>query len=89
MYEGNLRRISRGSKSEGLDLPGSDLDIMLVCYAYIVDVNQGSLTRSICLETDNALPGFALNKVSDDSDFKNEIYVLLTEDGLVLKKICL
>ncbi|XP_063411167.1 uncharacterized protein LOC134694103 [Mytilus trossulus] len=80
------RIISSGSKAEGLDLQGSDLDLMFRSHGYMVDEKLGNTKGNhLILDTDNALPGFALIKVSEESDFKDEIDVSHTVDGLLLK----
>lgn len=53
--------ISSGSKAEGLDLPGSDYDIMFLVKSWLVYETKPSDDEDvIVLDTDNALPGFAL-----------------------------
>ncbi|CAC5377416.1 unnamed protein product [Mytilus coruscus] len=66
--------ISGGSKAEGLDLPGSDLDIMLISKKYIVyrsktkTVNRRHAINKhiLIIDTENAQPGFALLFVQNE-----------------------
>ncbi|VDI12662.1 Hypothetical predicted protein [Mytilus galloprovincialis] len=85
-HDEESRIISSGSKAEGLDLPGSDLDLMTPSYHHMVDETHGKTKKKhLILDTNNALPGFALIKVSDESDFQVEkIYVTQTLNGLLL-----
>ncbi|VDI22827.1 Hypothetical predicted protein, partial [Mytilus galloprovincialis] len=82
----NIRVISSGSRAEGLDLPGSDLDIMCLTDTYVVDEKQGNTQgKRLILDTDNALPGFALIRITDDSfPVANINDVTQTVDGLIL-----
>ncbi|CAG2251523.1 unnamed protein product [Mytilus edulis] len=62
--------ISSGSKAEGLDLTGSDYDIMFLAKNWLVyETKPNDDEDVIVLDTDNALPGFALLKVSDNTAF--------------------
>ncbi|CAG2235554.1 unnamed protein product [Mytilus edulis] len=73
--------ISSGSKTEGLDLPGSDIDIMLLMKKLEVYENKPEDKEDvIILDTANALPGFALLKVAGESDFPTTN----TTDGTLL-----
>ncbi|CAG2224723.1 unnamed protein product [Mytilus edulis] len=68
--ESELTCISSGSMAEGLNLPGSDIDIMLVLKTSEVYENKPEDEEDlIILDTENALPGFALLKVAGESEF--------------------
>ncbi|XP_071128167.1 uncharacterized protein [Mytilus edulis] len=68
--------ISSGSKAEGLDLPGSDYDIMFLAKNWLVyETKPNDDDDVIVLDTDNALPGFALLKVADNTTFPCPITV--------------
>ncbi|CAG2190508.1 unnamed protein product [Mytilus edulis] len=83
---GHCKVISSGSKAEGLDLPGSDMDYMFLPQGYMVEEKLGNTKEQhLVLDTDNALPGFALIKISDNSDFIGNINVIQTVDGQLLK----
>ncbi|XP_063411863.1 uncharacterized protein LOC134694746 [Mytilus trossulus] len=62
--------ISSGSKAEGLDIPGSDIDMMLLLKTWEAHESKPDNKKEvIILDTENALPGFALLKVTDDVSF--------------------
>ncbi|XP_052080797.1 uncharacterized protein LOC127718787 [Mytilus californianus] len=62
--------ISSGRKAEGLDLPGSDVDMMFLFKTWeVYEVMPNNKEEVIILDTDNALPCFALLKVDDDVSF--------------------
>lgn len=67
----NYTSLSSGSKAEGLDLPGSDFDMMYVSKHYKVyeDIRDKPKdeTDVLILDIENALPGFALLKVENNS----------------------
>ncbi|CAC5365854.1 unnamed protein product [Mytilus coruscus] len=83
--------ISGGSKAEGLDLPGSDLDIMLISKKYIVYRSKtetvyrlSSINKHILIiDTDNAQPGFALLFVQSEP-ICDQNCVAKNEDGTYL-----
>ncbi|CAC5416189.1 unnamed protein product [Mytilus coruscus] len=73
--------ISSGSKAEGLDLPGSDIDIMLCSkISEVYEDEPKDKEDVIILDTENALPGFALLKVAGESEFPTTN----TTDGVLL-----
>ncbi|CAG2251720.1 unnamed protein product [Mytilus edulis] len=82
----DCRVISSGSRAEGLDIPGSDLDVMCLIGTYVVDEKQGNTQdKRLILDTDNALPGFALIRITDDSvPVGNINNATQTVDGLLL-----
>ncbi|XP_052081082.1 uncharacterized protein LOC127719084 [Mytilus californianus] len=66
----NFEFISSGSKAEGLDLPGSDFDLMfLLKFWEVYEYTPKDKEDVIMLDTKNALPGFALLKTEDKSSF--------------------
>ncbi|CAC5412006.1 unnamed protein product [Mytilus coruscus] len=83
--------IASGSKAEGLDLPGSDLDIMLVSKEHVVhetipqlgDKSVDDNILSLIIDYDNAQPGFVLLKLYDrpHNDFDDSL-ILRSEGGL-------
>ncbi|CAC5355056.1 unnamed protein product [Mytilus coruscus] len=83
--------IPSGSKAEGLNLPGSDIDIMLISKHYIVCGSKPetlnrmrALNKQILIiDTDNAQPGFALLRVQNEL-FCEQHFVERNEDGIYL-----
>ncbi|CAC5377418.1 unnamed protein product [Mytilus coruscus] len=83
--------IPSGSKAEGLNLPGSDIDIMLISKKYIVyeskletDIARSTInTHILVIDTDNAQPGFALLRVQNEL-FCEQHFVERNEDGIYL-----
>ncbi|XP_052080392.1 uncharacterized protein LOC127718416 [Mytilus californianus] len=68
--ESDLEIISSGSTAEGLTLTGSDIDIMFRSkFCEVYEDEPRDEEDVIILDTENALPGFALLKVPDGSDF--------------------
>lgn len=62
------KKISSGSKAEGLDRPGSDLDLMFLLEEIVVDqTHSGKKEEFLVLDTENASPGFALIKVPEST----------------------
>lgn len=60
--------ISSGSKAEGVDLPGSDIDMMLLLKTW--EAHEADNKKEVIIfDTENALPGFTLLKVADDVSF--------------------
>ena len=89
--EDNWHFISSGSKAEGLNLPGSDFDVMLInkdinVYER-VDVlsNYHDLRTKLNLVLDfhNAMPGFTLLRIYDVREWNEEL-IHLNDDGLFL-----
>ncbi|VDI26682.1 Hypothetical predicted protein [Mytilus galloprovincialis] len=55
--------ISSGSKAEGLNLPGSDFDIMILIKEYeVYEEEQGDREGVLFLDTEHAAPGFTMLK---------------------------
>ncbi|CAG2226743.1 unnamed protein product [Mytilus edulis] len=80
----SLECISSGSKAEGLDLPGSDLDLMILYKDFVVSEKPGDdEDGSFILDTDNASNGFALIKVS--KEYSNYMNVTQTMFGFLLR----
>ncbi|CAC5403958.1 unnamed protein product [Mytilus coruscus] len=83
--------IASGSKAEGLDMHGSDLDIMLVSKTHIIhetipqlgDKPVDNNILSLIIDYDNAQPGFVLLKLCDrpHNDFDDSL-ILRSEGGL-------
>ena len=91
LRESDWHFISSGSKAEGLNLPGSDFDVMFI-NKYInvyerVDVpsNYHDLRtkHNLVLDFDNAMPGFTLLRIYDVREWKAEV-IHLNDDGLCL-----
>ncbi|XP_071148912.1 uncharacterized protein [Mytilus edulis] len=85
-----LRVISSGSKAEGLDLPGSDLDLMCLLNLFVEENNENTNTNtnSMCLDTENASSGFACIKIPHGYGLENisdkNISITNTGSGLFL-----
>ncbi|VDI17660.1 Hypothetical predicted protein [Mytilus galloprovincialis] len=81
--------ITSGSKAEGLDMPGSDLDIMLVSKEHIVHETipqfenklHHSNIISLIIDYDNAQPGFVLLKVHYGPQFDLDDNSILRSEG--------
>ncbi|XP_063411703.1 uncharacterized protein LOC134694601 [Mytilus trossulus] len=83
MQNADIRLITSGSKAEGLDLPGSDLDLMLLSNEIVVYENVPDGDKDpFLLHTENASIGFALIKVP--KGFSNCINVTNTFNGFLL-----
>lgn len=71
--EDNYTWVSSGSKAEGLDLNGSDIDLMLVSKFWEVyesiEQKHKNEKNILILDIENASPGFALLKVANNSAF--------------------
>lgn len=52
-----------------MDLQGSDFDLMILLKLWEVHEDKSQDEEVLILDTDNALPGFALIKVPDNSSF--------------------
>ncbi|VDI82798.1 Hypothetical predicted protein [Mytilus galloprovincialis] len=69
-YDNNFEYVSSGSKAEGLDFPTSDFDWMILWKIWqVYDDTPKEKEDVLFLDTENALPGFALLKKSDNSSF--------------------
>ncbi|CAG2254639.1 unnamed protein product [Mytilus edulis] len=83
-----LRVIRSGSKAEGLDLHGSDLDLMCLFDFVVEENNENTKEKSMCLDTENALPGFACIKIPRGYDLENisckNISITNTGSGLFM-----
>ncbi|CAG2242315.1 unnamed protein product [Mytilus edulis] len=83
MQNADIRIISSGSKAEGLDLPGSDLDLMLLSNEIVVYENVPDGDKdTYLLDTENASIGFAFIKVP--KGFSNCVNVTNTFNGFLL-----
>lgn len=70
--EGNTY-ISSGSKAEGLDLQGSDYDVMIVdkevgVYESIHDVSYSTLGPNFIMDTNDTKPGYTKLRVHQTSE---------------------
>jgi hypothetical protein len=92
----NIIRVSSGSLAEGLDLPGSDMDIMLVlqCVQIIQNVqymNRSARGTTLLMEDDMEFPGFSRLKLIAESDheytFTSPECFVETINGLFLSNI--
>ncbi|CAG2214924.1 unnamed protein product [Mytilus edulis] len=76
--------ISSGSKSEGLDLHGSDFDLMTLQKLFKVYENIDSSGFCITIDTNNAQPGFALLKVPENIGKCCPVLFPKTDNGYLL-----
>jgi hypothetical protein len=93
----NITFVSSGSLAEGLDLPGSDLDLMIVMNGVHIIQNVKHMNRSarsitLLMEYDMAFPGFSRLKLIAESYYQciftsTECFVE-TINGLFLSNIC-
>jgi hypothetical protein len=72
----DFTQVSRGSLAEGLDLPGSDMDVMLVFnYVHILQnvqhMNRSPRHTTLLIEDDMEFPGFATLKLIAEGDAFN------------------
>ena len=89
---GNWHSISSGSKAEGLNLPGSDYDLMYInndIHVYeLEDVlsNYHDLKTelNLVLDFDNAVSGFTLLRIYDVHQWRNSEFIDRNEDGRFL-----
>ena len=94
--EDNWHFISSGSKAEGLNLPGSDFDVMLINKDINVYERVDVLSNyhdlktklNLVLDFDNAMPGFTLLRIYDVREWRNtewnEKLIHLNDDELFL-----
>ena len=92
----NWHFISSGSKAEGLNLPGSDYDVMFINKDINVYERDDVLSNYhdlrtkhiLVLDFDNAMPGFTLLRIYDVREWKNtewnEKLIHLNDDELFL-----
>jgi hypothetical protein len=88
--------ISSGSKAEGLNLPGSDFDVMFINKNINVYEREDVLSNyhdlrtkhNLVLDFDNAMPGFTLLCIYDVREWRNtewnEKLIHINDDGLFL-----
>ncbi|XP_071171140.1 cyclic GMP-AMP synthase-like receptor 2 [Mytilus edulis] len=76
--------ISSGSKSEGLDLHGSDFDLMTLQKLFKVYENIDSSGFVITIDTNNAQPGFALLEVPENIGKCCPVLFPKTDNGYLL-----
>jgi hypothetical protein len=87
--------ISSGSKAEGLNLPGSDYDVMHINKHINVYERDDVLSNyhlrtehNLVLEFDNAMPGFTLLRIYDVREWGNTGWekelIHINDDGLFL-----
>ncbi|VDI34497.1 Hypothetical predicted protein, partial [Mytilus galloprovincialis] len=91
--ESELTQISSGSLAEGLDLQGSDIDIMYVIKKVNVTQNVGTIKHpvqrtTLVMETDTDYPGFSRLRLITGRDGTSDIitydYFESTRNGLFL-----
>jgi hypothetical protein len=78
-------KVSSGSLAEGLDLPGSDKDIMFVLNDFqiiqnVQDMNRSARCTTLLLDDDIEFPGFSRLKFITVGD---QIYTLISPECLV------
>ena len=85
--------ISSGSKAEGLNLPGSDFDVMFINKHINVYEREDVLSNyhdlrtklNLVLDFDNAMPGFTLLRIYDVREWNKELVLIhINDDGLFL-----
>jgi predicted nucleotidyltransferase len=94
--DNNWHHISSGSKAEGLDLPGSDFDVMIISKRINVYERDDVLSNyhlrtehNLVLEFDNAMPGFTLLRIYDVREWGNtgwEKYNMTETSSITVKK---
>ena len=88
-----MTHVSSGSLAEGLDLPGSDMDIMLVQSNVQVIQNVQHMNRSaqcitLLIEDEMEFPGFTtLKLIAEDDTFISPKYFLETTNGMYFSNI--
>lgn len=83
----NTKIITSGSRAEGIALNNSDIDLMQCLDCFVVDESFANEEENgLLLDTDNALPGFALLKFPRKSDTIENEYtcVINTSSGVYL-----
>ena len=92
-----ITQVSSGSLAEGLDLPGSDKDVMIIINGVEVTQNVQHMNCSarcttLLVEYDMAFPGFSRLKLIADEDhqciFTQTECFVNTINGLFLSNIC-
>ncbi|CAC5411071.1 unnamed protein product [Mytilus coruscus] len=82
-----IETISSGSKSEGLDLPGSDFDVMILLKKFKVFEcadNMHDIGCTLTLDTNNAHSGFALLKFPESVASLFSEFFTKTDNGYFL-----
>ncbi|VDI65003.1 Hypothetical predicted protein [Mytilus galloprovincialis] len=79
----NVNYMSSGSKAEGLDLPGSDLDLMTCTNDVVDEMSENEKHINLVFDTENAVPGFALIHVPFETHLSGT-YIINTRNGLLL-----
>ena len=85
--DNNWHFISSGSKAEGLDLPGSDFDVMLINnYIHVYELedvlsnyHDWGTKPDLVLYFDNAVAGFTVLRIYDVHEWKKR-FILINED---------
>ena len=89
----DFTQVSSGSLAEGLDLPGSDMDVMLVFnYVHILQnvqhMNRSARHTTLLIEDDMEFPGFATLKLIAEGDaFNTPEYFVETTNGMYFSNI--
>jgi len=87
--------ISSGSKAEGLDLPGSDFDVMFINTLIHVYERNDVLSKyhdlrteyNLVLDFDNAVPGFTLLRIYDVREWKTKVIDIHDNEPLFSNKL--
>ena len=90
--DNNWHIISSGSKAEGLNLPGSDYDVMFINKHINVYERDDVLSNyhdlrtkhNLVLDFDNAMPGFTLLRIYDVREWNEYLELIHLNDGLFL-----
>ena len=92
----DVTQVSSGSLAEGLDLPGSDIDIMFVfndvqIIQNVQHMNRSARCTTLLMEDDMEFPGFSRLKVIAYSDHKYQCILsecfIETRNGIFLSNI--
>ena len=88
-----ITQVSSGSLAEGLDLPGSDVDIMIVfnivnILQNVQHINRSARHTTLLIEDDMEFPGFTTLKLIAEGDaFTSPEYFVETTNGMYFSNI--
>ena len=88
-----ITQVSSGSLAEGLDLPGSDMDIMLVLnnvhiLQNVQHMNRSARRTTLLIEDEMEFPGFTTLKLIAEGDaFNSPEYFVETTNGMYFSNI--